>query len=261
MSEETPSSRDPILLTELRGRIALLTLNRPAKRNAILEASYEALANALEGLPAEVRCVVIAGNGPHFCAGLDLAEHKGTEPFYSVLKSRRAQQVLDLLQYGGRPTITAMQGAVIGGGLEMAAATHIRVSDPTVFYQLPEGRRGIFLGSGGSVRVARIIGVGRITEMMLTGRRYDAEEGYRLGLAHYVVEPGKSLAKALDLAEEVAGNAPISNYMMLQALARIGDMSAPDGLFVESLAQAVTLTSTDSAHGIEAFLRKRKAEF
>jgi enoyl-CoA hydratase/carnithine racemase len=175
--------------------------------------------------------------------------------------SRYAHAVLDLIQFGGRPVIAAMQGGVIGGGLEVATAAHIRVADRSAFYQLPEARRGFYVGGGASVRVARIIGTGRMVEMMLTGRKFDAEAGERLGLSHYVVEAGTAFDKALELAELVAGNAPLANYMIMEALPRIESMSASDGLWTESIAQALSLVPDDARAGIAAFLQKRKIDF
>ena len=99
----------------------------------------------------------------------------------------------------------------------------IRVADETTFYALPEGSRGIFVGGGGSVRVPRLVGVARMTDMMLTGRVYDADEGQAIGLSQYVVEDGKGLAHALALAAKVAGNAPLSNFAVMHALPRIAD--------------------------------------
>ena len=252
---------EPELLVEHRDRIAIVTLNRPAKRNALSENLWQNLKQTFEGFGADVRAVVLAGAGPHFCAGLDLGEHKEREAFESITMSRFAHATLDAIQFGGRPVVCAMQGAVIGGGLEVATATHVRVAETTTFYQLPEGRRGFFVGGGASVRVAQIIGSGRMVEMMLTGRKLDAEQGERLGLSHYVVEPGKTLEKAIELAEIIAGNAPIPNYLIIQAIPRIADMSASDGLWTESIAQALSMTSEDARAGIQAFLDRRKINF
>jgi enoyl-CoA hydratase/carnithine racemase len=190
-----------------------------------------------------------------------LSEHRHREAFESIFMSRFAHATLDAIQFGGRPVVTAMQGAVIGGGLEVATATHVRVADTTAFYQLPEGRRGFYVGGGASVRVAKIIGSGRMVEMMLTGRRLDAEAGERLGLSHYLVEPGKALEKAIELAETIAKNARIPNYLIVQAIPRIQDMSASDGLWTESVAQAVSMVSDDARAGIDAFFDKRKIDF
>ena len=166
-----------------------------------------------------------------------------------------------MIQFGGRPVVAAMMGAVIGGGLEIATACHVRIAEPTTIFQLPEGRRGIFVGGGATVRVGRILGPDRMTEMMLTGRKYDAEEGTRLGLAHYKVDDGEAMALALELAGKISRNAPMSNYFMVQALARIGDMSRADGLFTESLAAALSQTTPDADEGLRAFLEKRPPKF
>lgn len=246
---------------EVRGTTAIVTLNRPEKRNAFSQRIFNGLKEAFGSLPESVRAVVIAGSGDHFCAGLDLSEHQHVAPYQSVLNSRIGHRLFDDIQNCGRPVISALHGAVIGGGLELACSTHIRVADRTAFYQLPEGRRGIFLGGGGSVRIAKVIGVSRLTEMMLTGRRLDAEAGERMGLSHYLVESGDSLKVALEIAENVAGNAQISNYLMLNALAQIDEMPDGPGLFTEAIAQALTLTTDDAKAGIEAFLQKRDIRF
>jgi len=255
------SETAPPLLTERRGDVAIVTLNRPAKRNALSEELWRRLKETFEGFGADVRAVVLTGAGPHFCAGLDLSEHRHRAPFESIAMSQLAHATCEAIQFGGRPVVTAMPGAVIGGGLEIAAATHVRVADGTTFYQLPEGRRGFYVGGGGSVSVARIIGSGRMVEMMLTGRTLDAATGERLGLSHYLVEPGKTLDKAIELAGIIAKNAPIPNYLIVQAIPRIDDMSAAEGLWTESIAQAVSLTSEDARAGIDAFFKKRKIEF
>ncbi|MHC8378416.1 crotonase/enoyl-CoA hydratase family protein [Pseudomonas sp. MDT1-16] len=256
----TDNSNDCVTYTR-QGSTAIITLNRPEKRNAFSQLVFDGLRIAIDQLTDDVRAVVIAGNGTHFCAGLDLAEHQHVPPFQSMLNSREGHRLFGDIQNCGRPVISALHGAVIGGGLELACSTHIRIADKSAFYQLPEGRRGIFVGGGGSVRIGKVIGVSRLTEMMLTGRKLDAETGYQYGLSHYLVEPGQALTAALELAENVAGNAQISNYMMLHALAQIDEMPDEAGLFTEAVAQALTLTSGDAKAGIEAFLQKRDVSF
>lgn len=249
---------EPVVTREIRDNLAIITLNRPEKRNALSNRIFVALKDAFTDIPESVEVVIITGNGDHFCAGLDLAEYKLTPAYEGMLYSRWGHKLFDSIQYCGRPVIAAMHGAVIGGGLELASCAHIRVADRTTFYQLPEGRRGIFLGGGGTVRIARLIGVGRLTEMMLTGRRIDVDKGEQLGLSHYVVEPGKAMETALEIAKNVAANAKISNYMMLNALSMIEDMPAQAGLFAEAVAQALTLTSPEAQQGIDAFLTRNK---
>src|SRR3546814_2970966 len=100
------------------------------------------------------------------------------------------------IQFGRVPVIAVLHGAVIGGGLELAAATHVRIAEPSSFYALPEGQRGIFVGGGGSVRIPRLIGVARMMDMMLTGRVYDAAEGHAIGLSQYLVGKGEEIGRA-----------------------------------------------------------------
>ncbi|WP_323798334.1 crotonase/enoyl-CoA hydratase family protein [Nisaea sp.] len=252
---------DPVLTIEARGEIAVLTMNRPDKRNAMCDALLQAIDAFFVNPPAEVKAVVLTGSGGHFCSGLDLSEHVARDAEGTMRHSRSWHAVMDRIQFGGLPVVSALSGAVIGGGLELASATHVRLAEPSTIFQLPEGRRGIFVGGGASVRVGRILGADRMIEMMLTGRRYSAEEGLALGLTHYAVGEGEALEQALDLAAKIASNAPLSNYIMIQALSRIEDMSKADGLFTESLCAALTQTSPDAIEGLAAFLEKRAPKF
>jgi len=247
----------PHLAVEERGAVAVVRLDRPAKRNAVNDALIASLETFFETPPAQAKAVVLAGEGEHFCAGLDLSEHEHRDAFGVMRHSQMWHRVFEKIQFGALPVVTALHGGVIGGGLELAAATHVRVADKTAFYALPEGQRGIFVGGGATVRVARIIGAGRLVEMMLTGRAYDAEEGQRLGLSHYLVGPDEAFAKALELAERIAGNAALSNYAILNAVPRIEDMSMKDGLFTESLMAALAQTGEEAAERLRAFLERR----
>lgn len=252
---------DAFLTIETDGPVTILSLNRPAKRNAMSDRLLADLNAVFLSPPAGTKAVVLRGEGGHFCAGLDLGEHVARDAEGTVHHSRGWHRVMDQIQFGGLPVVSALTGAVIGGGLELATATHVRVADPTAFFQLPEGRRGIFVGGGGSVRVGRILGADRMTEMMLTGRTYGAEDGLRLGLAHHLVGAGEAAAKAVELAHRVAANAPLSNYFMIQALSRINDMSRSDGLFTESLCAALSQSSEAAQEGLSAFLEKRDPDF
>ncbi len=243
------------------GPVAELALIREDKRNAMSDGLLREIEAFYAGLPKEIRVVILHGRGGHYCSGLDLAEHVSRSAEEGVYHSRNWHRVLDEIQFGGRVTVSAMTGAVIGGGLELATATHVRIAEPSVIFQLPEGRRGIFVGGGATVRVGRILGPDRMVEMMLTGRKYGAEEGLRLGLTHYSVGEGEALAMARELAATIAENAPMSNYFMVQALTRINDMSRADGLFTESLAAALVQTTPDAEEGLRAFLEKRQPKF
>jgi enoyl-CoA hydratase/carnithine racemase len=243
------------------GQIAELALIRENKRNAMSDGLMAEIETFYASLSKEVRVVILYGKGGHYCSGLDLAEHVSRSAEEGIYHSRNWHRVMDLIQFGGPVTISAMTGAVIGGGLELATATHVRIAEPSVIFQLPEGRRGIFVGGGATVRVGRIIGADRMVEMMLTGRKYDADEGLRLGLTHYSVGEGEALPLARELAGKIAANAPLSNYLMVQALTRIEDMARADGLFAESLAAALVQTTPDAEEGLRAFLAKREPKF
>ncbi|MCO6384057.1 MAG: crotonase/enoyl-CoA hydratase family protein [Vannielia sp.] len=250
-----------MLKIEVKDGIAVLTMNRPGKRNAMCDELLEAIDGFFRAPPEGVRVVVLTGTEGHFCSGLDLSEHKARDAEGTMRHSRGWHEVMERIQFGGLPVVSAMFGAVIGGGLELATSTHVRIAEPSTIFQLPEGRRGIFVGGGATVRVGRILGADRMIEMMLTGRKYGHEEGKALGLAHYAVGEGEALALAMDLAAKIASNAPLSNYIMVQAIARIEDMAKADGLFTESLCAALTQTSPDALEGLAAFLEKRAPKF
>src|ERR1700755_2823888 len=187
------------LKVERRGAVAIMTLARPEKRNALNDATVLGLETFFDTLPAGVRAVVLNAEGKHFSAGLDLSELKVLSTVDGVAHSRVWHRIFDKIEFGRVPVVTVMHGAVIGGGLELAAATHIRVAERSAYYALPEGSRGIFVGGGGSVRLPRLIGTARVMDMMLTGRTYSAEEGQAMGLTTYLVENGRGLAKGLEL--------------------------------------------------------------
>ena len=161
-----------VLKIEISERIATVTFDRPEKRNAVNDAFVTELDHFFSNPPRGVEAVVLAGAGGHFCAGLDLAEHEQRKSIENVYHSRNWHRVMDQIEFGGLPVVSALRGAVIGGGLEIAAATHVRVAEPSVKFQLPEGLRGIFVGGGATVRVGRILGPDRLREMMLTGRTF-----------------------------------------------------------------------------------------
>ncbi|MEC9344278.1 MAG: crotonase/enoyl-CoA hydratase family protein [Pseudomonadota bacterium] len=252
------SSRQAEFCTyELRDGVAHIGLNRPEKRNAISDRFVEAIAIAAQRADEEAKAAVLFGHGKHFCAGLDLAEHAEKSLTEGVAGSRRWHAVFDLIQHGTIPWVSALHGAVVGGGLELAASTHLRVASSDAFFGLPEGQRGIFVGGGGSVRIARLMGVARMSDLMLTGRVATAEEGERWNLVQYVVEPGKAHEKATELALKTATNAPFSNYAVINALPRIQDMARSDGLFLESFIATFASATPEAAERLRDFLEKR----
>jgi enoyl-CoA hydratase/carnithine racemase len=245
---------------EVDGDVAIIRLNRPAKRNALSDALILAVRHTFETLPKTVRAAVLDGAGDHFCAGLDLSELTERDAGAGLHHSRMWHAALEEVQYGPVPVVAALHGAVVGGGLELASACHIRVADETTFYALPEGSRGIFVGGGGAVRIPRLIGAARMTDMMLTGRVYNAVDGEKAGFAQYLVPPGQAFAKAVELARRVAQNAPLTNYALMHALPRIAEQPADQGFLTEALMAAIAQSAPEAKQRVRDFLEGRAAK-
>ncbi len=260
MNTDRPESTGGTVRVEMDGDVAIVTLDRRAKRNAINEQTVSALGQAFATLPATARAAVLTGAGEHFCAGLDLSELGETSAAEALFHSRLWHRAFEDIQFGRVPVVAVLHGAVVGGGLELAAATHIRVAEQSTFFGLPEGQRGIFLGGGGTARLPRIISVSLITDMMLTGRTLDATEGLRVGLVQYLMPDGQGLAKGLELAHIIARNAPMTNYAVTHALPRIADMSIEQGLLLEAMTSSIVQDAPEAKARMQAFLAGRAAK-
>jgi enoyl-CoA hydratase/carnithine racemase len=257
----TATVADPSTLAIAQvGAVLTVGLNRPAKRNALNDGIMLAIRDCFSNLPDDVGAVVVHGVGAHFSAGLDLSELTERDATAGLVHSQMWHRVFDRIQYCRVPVIAALQGAVIGGGLELACAAHIRVADPTAYFALPEGQRGIFVGGGGSVRLPRLIGVARMADMMLTGRVYAAAEGVPLGFSQYLTEPDGAFAKAMELATKVCSNAPLTNFAVLQALPMIAEANPQTGLLMESLMATVAQSDQEAKTRIRAFLDRKTAK-
>ena len=253
---ELPSS----LAAERRGALAVLRLSRADKRNAIDSAMLRGIKLFFNNLADDVKAVVLCSEGDNFSAGLDLSELTEKDAAEGMAHSREWHDAFHDVQYARVPVIAVLRGAVIGAGLELASAAHIRVAEPSAFYGLPEGQRGIFLGGGGSMRLSRLIGVARVTDLMMTGRTLNANDGYLFGFSQYLVGEGEGLAKGIEIAERAAANAPLSNFAIIQALPRIAEMGPDEGLFTESLMTGVVQSSENAKARLRAFLEKRAAK-
>lgn len=245
---------------EMQGAVAVVRLCRPAKRNALNDGLIEGLRDVFQNLPVQARAAVIHGEGDHFCAGLDLSELKERDAGEGIHHSRSWHVALNAVEQGPVPVVAALHGAVVGGGLELASASHIRVADESTFFALPEGTRGIFVGGGGSVRIPKLIGAARMTDMMLTGRVYNAQEGERIGLSQYLVPTGGALAKAMELATRIATNAPLTNFALTHALPRIAEQPADHGLFTEALMASIAQAAPEAKARVRAFLDGKAAK-
>ncbi|MBW8487515.1 crotonase/enoyl-CoA hydratase family protein [Actinomadura parmotrematis] len=245
---------------ERHGEVAVVRLTRAAKRNALDDGTILRLEEFFAAPPQGVRAIVLDAEGEHFSAGLDLSELTERTTEEALEHSLMWHRVFDRIEGGRVPVVAVLKGAVIGGGLELAAAAHLRVAETSAFYALPEGQRGLFVGGGASVRVPRLVGAHRMADMMLTGRVHDSADGQAIGLSHYLVDDGAGLPKAMELAERIAANAPLTNFAVLQALPRIAEAAPAQGYLMESLMAAVASTSTDAQERMRAFLEHRASK-
>src|SRR5579884_2335056 len=253
--ERTPLP--PTLLAEQDGAVAILRLNRAEKRNALDDTTVRGIEAFFSTVPDETKAVLLCGEGEHFSAGLDLSELEERDIRQGIEHSRLWHRAFEKIQYGRVPVVAVLHGAVVGGGLELAASAHVRVAERSAYYALPEGSRGIYVGGGGSVRLPRLIGVARMMDMMLTGRTYSAEEGQAMGLTTYLVDPGQGLAKGLELAQRIASNAALTNFAVMHALPRIAECDPAAGYMMEALMSAIAQADPEAKARLRDFLEKR----
>ena len=248
------------LTADLDGEVLIVRLARPAKRNALNDAMIDGIHRLFSALGEPVKAVVLEGEGEHFSAGLDLSEMDEKDVIAGIAHSRSWHRAFEQIQFGQVPVIAVLKGAVVGGGLELACAAHVRVAERSAFYALPEAQRGIFVGGGAAVRLPRLIGTARMMDMMLTGRVYDAEEGEAIGLSGYVVDEGNGLDKALELAKRTASNASLTNYAVMQVLPRIAESDPASGFMTEALMAAIAQSDPSAKQRLRDFLEKRAAK-
>ncbi|RDB06027.1 crotonase/enoyl-CoA hydratase family protein [Runella aurantiaca] len=246
-----------MLQTEIKDELLFVKINRPKKRNAINDELLLSIEAVFSTIPAGIKCAIIYGEGSHFSAGLDLSALRERNIVEGLHHSRMWHRVMERIQFGTVPVIAVLHGACVGGGLEIAASCHIRVAEKSTFYALPEGQRGIFVGGGASVRLPKLIGMARMTDMMLTGRVLTAEEGFTYGLSQYLTEERKGLEKAVELAKKIASNAEITNYALMHILPKIVDSGQTEGLMMESLIAAISSASPEAQRRLQDFLEGR----
>ena len=213
---------------ESEDNIAIVSLNRPAKRNALNAETIEELISIFSVLPRSgAKAAVLRAEGDHFSAGLDLIEHhqqaRSAEEFMQICL--RWHEAFNKMEYSGVPVIAALKGATVGGGLELASAAHIRVADKTTYFALPEGQRGLFTGGGATIRVSELIGRNRMIDMMLTGRIYQAEEAMSVGLCQYLVEDDSD-ARALEIARTTAKVPSLTNFAICSTISPVVSTAA-----------------------------------
>ena len=170
----------------------------------------------------------------------------------------RWHEAFNKMEYGGVPIVAALKGAVVGGGLELASAAHVRVIDHGTYFALPEGQRGIFTGGGATIRVSDMIGKYRMIDMILTGRVYQGQQAVDLGLAQYITDES-SFDMAMDLASKVAQNLPLTNFAICSAVSHMNNMSGMDAAYAEAVVAGVVNTQPAARARLEAFANKTAA--
>jgi enoyl-CoA hydratase/carnithine racemase len=237
-----------------KGEVLLVKLNRPSKRNALSDEMVLEIDAVFSSIPPGIKCAVLYGSGKHFSAGLDLSELTEKNTTDGLHHSRMWHRALDKLQFGSVPVVAVIHGACVGGGLELVSACHIRVTELSAFFALPEGQRGIFVGGGASVRVPKLIGMARMADMMFTGRVVSAEESISIGLSQYLTREGEGLSKGIELATRICGNTPMTNYALMHMLPHITEMPREQGLLMESLTAAIAQDAQEAKQRLKTFL-------
>ena len=257
------NSESDVLLRDARGHVAIFTINRPEKRNALNSAVRQALLDAIAAVGGDsaVRVVVITGAGDKsFIAGADIAEfaQRTAVDQYRVL---RAPSVLDAIERSPKPFIAAINGHCLGGGLELAMACDVRVASTRATFGQPEINLGLIPGGGGTQRLPRLIGLGAALRLVLTGDAISADDAFRLGLVEEVVPAERLLPRALDIAQRIASKSPIAVAAAKEATRASMHTSLAEGLRVESGLYLMCFASRDKAEGVDAFLTKRPPNF
>lgn len=245
------------LKVELKDEIIIIKINRPEKRNAINDEIILGIEEIFSNIPIGIKCAILYGEGMHFSSGLDLSAITERDAVEGLHHSRMWHRALEKIQFGLVPVVAVLHGACVGGGLELASACHIRIAEASTFYALPEGQRGIFVGGGASVRLPKLIGMARMTDMMLTGRVYKADEGERIGFSQYLVDDGQGLEKAIELGKKISSNAGMTNYALMHILPRIVDSPQDQGLMMESLTAAIAQNAPEAKERLKDFLEGR----
>lgn len=259
MSTSSSGDAAPVLV-ETRAGVAFVTLNRPTAANSLSRALVDGLGKALAALADDgaVRAVVLTGAGPRaFCAGADLKERRALSLAETRAFLRDLNGVVDAVAAFPRPVIAALNGAALGGGLELALACDVRLAAEGVEMGLPEVRLGIIPGAGGTQRLTRVAGVAVAKELVLTGRRIGAHRALALGIVSEVVPAEELVAAATRLAGEIAAAGPLAVRQAKRAIDEGLDRPLVEALGIERACYEVVLASEDRNEGLAAFAEKR----
>lgn len=249
---------------EQRESVAIISLNRPEKLNALSGEMILALSDAFTIVKAKsnLRAIILTGAGDKaFSAGTDIGELTGLDDGRAREVSARGQALCNQIESCAVPVIAAINGIAAGGGCELALACHIRIASPNASFSLPETKLGVIPGYGGTQRLVCQIGKGRALEIMLTGKRVNAEEALQIGLINRIAPANTLLGKAESLGQEIADLAPLAIRSCLEAVTRGAELPLAEGLALEAELFASLFATDDMREGTRAFLEKRKPVF
>lgn len=251
------------LVVEIKDKIAVVTLNRPDKLNALNNKTIEELDAVFDELKSDkIFVIILTGSGEKaFVAGADIAELNKLDSVSAKEFAEKGQEVFSKIQNFEKPVIAAVNGFALGGGCELALACHIRIASDNAKFGQPEVNLGIIPGYGGTQRLARVINTGRAAEYILTGDMIDAKEAFRIGLVSHVYPQSELLSVATDIAKKIAGKGQQAVRLALKAINAVNEISLKDGLKLEASLFALCCGTEDFQEGTSAFLEKRKPDF
>lgn len=252
------------IIFEKEDNIGILTINRPDKLNAISNELIKELNDLLDDIENDenLRALVITGEGDKaFVAGADIKELVDRDAKNGFRVSKERQSVFSRIENLHIPTIAAVNGYALGGGLELALACSIRICSEEAQFGAPEVKLGIIPGDGGTQRLPRLVGLGRAMEMIITGDFIDSQEAYRIGLVNRIVPHKDLMDMTMELAHKIASRPPLAIRFAKEAVLRGSESGLSVGFSLESYLHALSCTTDDKKEGVSAFLEKRKGDF
>src|SRR5262245_5083005 len=252
------------LLVEKKDGVAVVTVNRPDKLNALNDRTMEELDRVFTELRTDgsVGGVILTGSGGKaFVAGADIGELSAQSPIDGKERGIRGQETLEKIENLGKPVVAAVNGFALGGGCELALACHVRIASENAKLGTPEVKLGLMCGYGGTQRLPRLVGKGRALEMLLTGEMVDAQEALRIGLVNRVVPADRLLAEAEGLLHKMLANSPTSLRLALRAVNAGLEMPLREAQVLEATLFGLLCTTDDMKEGTKAFLEKRPPKF
>jgi len=249
---------------EKKAAVAYVTVNRPKVLNTLNTPTWADLRTAFEDARDDdaVRGVILTGAGDKaFIAGADIGELAHASAVEAEQASRFGQKVLELVENLGKPVIAAVNGFALGGGCETAMACTIRIAVDTAKFGQPEVKLGLLPGGGGTQRLPRLVGKGRALQLILSGEMIGAQEAYRIGLVNEIVPAANLIARAEQILEQIASNAPVAVRLSLEAVNKGMDTSQSEGFVLEASYFGLCAATEDKKEGTSAFLEKRPPQF